>query len=267
MLTKRSTFLLVFSLFIALVTVSSWLFLFNWKSKPSVRDLPEIKVHNTLNVVTENSSVGYSADGDSSSGFQYELCLFIAKRSGIAIQLFIENNLETAIRKLENNEYDVIAQNIPITNENKQYLAFTVPITQNKQVLVQRKMNLEDTVLFISSQLELANQTVYVAQNSPAILRLNNLAEEIAEPISIKEIADCTSEQLIDRVAGKEIDYAVVDKEIALKNADMFPELDFSLDISFTQLQAWALRKTSPILLDSLNVWIAAFKENTKRKR
>jgi len=51
-----------------------------------------------------------------------------------------------------------------------------------------------------------------------------------------------------------------VDKEIASKNAQLFSGLDFNTDISFTQLQAWALRKNAPVLLDSLNVWIMAFK-------
>jgi len=107
--------------------------------------------------------------------------------------------------------------------------------------------------------LDLANKTIYVTNNSPSIMRLNHLAEEIAEPVHIKEIAGYTSEQLIYRIAKREIDYAVVDKEIILNNAQLFPDLDFSTDISFTQLQAWALRKNSPVLLDSLNVWIAAF--------
>jgi len=263
MQTRRLLFLLIFFLVSALLISC----LIRWKSWKHVRDLPEIKICNTLNVVTEYNSVDFYVDDDSTAGFQYELCRFISDRSGIPVHLFTENNLETAIRKLENNDYDVIAQSIPITKKTKQSLAFTIPITQNKQVLVQRKRAGADSVSFIANQLGLADQTIYVTKNAPAILRLNNLAEEIAEPIYVKEIADCTSEQLIDRVAAKEIDYAVVDKEIALKNADAFPELDFSLDISFTQLQAWALRKTSPILLDSLNVWITAFKENTQGKR
>ena len=112
--------------------------------------------------------------------------------------------------------------------------------------------------------MDLANQTIYVSKNSPAILRLKNLAEEIAEPIHIKEIEEYTSEQLIYMVEKKEIDYAVVDREISLRNMKLFPDLDFHTDISFTQLQAWGLRKTSPILLDSLNVWITEFKQNMK---
>jgi membrane-bound lytic murein transglycosylase MltF len=242
----------------------SLLIIKEWISTKNIRDLPEIKKNNTLKVVTEYNSVGFYEDNDSIAGLQYELCRYIAQRSGLTIQLFIENNLETAIRKLEKNEYDVIAQNIPITNVNKQFLAFTVPITQSKQVLVQRKSNNTDSILFITNQLDLANQTIYVTKNSSAILRLNHLAEEIAEPIYIKEIAGYTSDQLIYMVDNKDIDYAVVDKEISLKNTKLFPNLDFKTEISFTQFQAWALRKTSPVLLNNLNVWITEFKQQKK---
>jgi len=246
--------------FLLLITFAV-LFIWNWKEAKSIRDLPEIQKKKILAVVTEYNSRDFYIEGDSVAGFQYDLCMYIAQRSGLTVQIFIENDLETAIRKLKENEYDAIAQNIPITNENKQFLAFTVPIAQNKQVLVQRKRNDADSIPFIDNQLGLANKTIYVTKNSPSIMRINHLSEEIAEPIHIKEIAGYTSEYLIYMVEKKEIDYAVVDKEIASKNAQLFPDLDFNTDISFTQLQAWALRKNAPILLDSLNAWITAFKK------
>jgi len=258
---KRLPAILTFLLLILLIFLFSFPLFRDWKAAKSKRDLPEIKESKILSVVTEYNSNDFHVAGDSITGFQYELCRYIAQRSGLKVQIYLENDLEAAIQKLENNKYDVIAQNIPITNENKQFLAFTVPITQNKQVLVQRKHNETDSVPFIANQLDLANKTVYVTKDSPSILRINHLAEEIAEPIHIKEIAGYTSEHLIYMVEKKEIDYAVVDKEIASKNAQLFPDLDFNTDISFTQLQAWALRKNAPVLLDSLNVWITAFKK------
>jgi len=263
--TKKLFVIFALLLLLTLIIIAS-VFFKEWKMKESIHDLPEIiKANKTLSVVMEYNSHDFHVAGDSITGSQYDLCRYIAKRSGLKVQIYLENDLETSIQKLESNVYDVIAQNIPITNENKQYLAFTVPITRNKQVLVQRKHTDSDSVFFIANQLDLANKTIYVTNNSPSIMRINHLAEEIAEPIHIKEISGYTSEQLLYMVAKKEIDYAVVDKEITLKNAKLFPDLDFSTDISFTQLQAWALRKNAPVLLDSLNVWITAFKQQNKQ--
>jgi membrane-bound lytic murein transglycosylase MltF len=260
--TKKLLNLLAFLLFIIVVIILSSSMINYWNKTKSKRDLPQIMKDKVLNIVTEYNSVDFHAIGDSVGGIQYDLSRYIAQRSGLKIKIYLENDLETAVWKLENNECDVIAQNIPITTENNHKLAFTIPITQSKQVLVQRKQSDTDSTLFITNQLDLGNKTIYITKNSPVILRLSNLAEEIAEPINIEEIAGYTSEQLIYMVDKREIDYTVVDKEIALQNAKLFPDLDYSTDISFTQLQAWALRKNATILLDSLNLWITAFKHD-----
>jgi membrane-bound lytic murein transglycosylase MltF len=222
----------------------------------SVRDYPEIQASGVLNIVTEYNSVDYYVSGDSIAGVQYDLANYVKERSGLEVKIHLENNLETSIEKLQNNVYDIIAQNIPITNESKKDLNFTIPIAKNRQVLVQRKPVENDTIPFISNQIDLGNKTIHVAKNSPAILRLKNLVEEIAEIIYIEEIEHYTAEHLIYMVHAKDIDYAVVDNEIALKNAVLFPEIDFTTEISFTQFQAWVVRKNAPILLDSLNTWL-----------
>ena len=226
------------------------------------RDFSDIQEEGVLRVVTEYNSVDYYVSGDSILGLQYELCKSIEKYSGIAVEIYLENNMDACIQGLEECKFDVIARNIPVTNANKQLFAFTIPISKNKQVLIQRKADFNNGISPIRNQIDLAKKTLYIPQNSPSKLRIHNLSEEIADTIYVKEIQDYSSEQLLYMVAFEEIDYAVVDNEIAIKNKDNFPQIDFETDISFTQFQAWALRKTSPILLDSLNVWISKYKEN-----
>jgi ABC-type amino acid transport substrate-binding protein len=245
--TKKLLFLLVILLGLTVLTM----FLLYTAKRGHTRDLPEIMKHKTLNVVTEPNPVDY---------FVYELCKYIGKRSGLTVQIFSESDFDLCIKGLQNKTYDVIARNIPITNENKKYLAFTTPITISNQVLVQRKPDKEDTTrIFIRNQIDLADKTVYVIKNSTVVLRLKNLSEEIAEPIHIQEVSDNSPENLIYMVCNKEIDYAVVDKALAKKIAAQLPEIDYSMDIGFNQLQAWAVRPSSPGLLDSLNVWITDF--------
>ena len=57
-------------------------------------------------------------------------------------------------------------------------------------------------------------------------------------------------------VAKGDIDYAVCDQQIARMTQKKLPEVDILTDVSFTQLQSWAVRKDSPVLLDSLNSWL-----------
>ena len=259
MRTKKTLLLVSSSMLLIIILIT--IYCLSSKKKEHVpRDFQEIKASGVLNVVVEYNSVDYYVSGDTIAGLQYELCQYIENRSGLAVNIQLENNLDVCINGLKDETFDVIARNIPITNENKELLSFTIPITQNKQVLIQRKPLFEHSLLYVRNQIDLAGKKIYVPKNSPSILRLQNLSEEIAEPIHVEEIEDYSAEQLIYMVAYEKIDYAVVDRELAEKNVSHFPEIDISIDISFTQLQAWAIRNTSPALLDSLNIWIADFK-------
>lgn len=62
----------------------------------------------------------------------------------------------------------------------------------------------------------------------------------------MKEDELYSSEQLAIMVAKGDIDYAVCDQQIARVSKGNLPEIDIDTDISFTQLQSWAVRKDSP---------------------
>ena len=252
--TKKSVKAYIFLLFATLaIMLLLWIFM---HKKPVPRDYPQIKEEGILRIVTEYNTVGYYVSGDTIKGFQYELSKAIEKISGLTVEIYLENNLEKSIEGLNNQSYDIIARNIPITTENRMFFAFTEPITLNRQVLVQRTSASNNNIPPIRNHIELAKKTLHIPKNSPGILRLRNLEEEIADIIYIQEDILYSDELLIYQVAEGDIDYAVVDYEIAAKNKKIFPQIDIQTDISFTQLQAWALRKDAPILLDSLNNWL-----------
>ncbi len=251
---KRLKFYLFLLVSILVLIAFLWIFTSNRKQTP--RDYPEIKKEGVLRIVTEYNSTGYYVSGDTIEGFQYKLSKAIEKISGLTVEIHLENNLEKSIEGLNNQTYDIIARNIPITTENRELLAFTNPITLSRQVLVQRTAKANANISPIRNQIELAKKTLHISQNSPSALRLHNLEEEIADTIFIVENPLYSDEQLIYLVAEGDIDFAVVDYEIAAKNKRTFPQIDIQTDISFTQLQAWALKKDAPILLDSLNNWL-----------
>lgn len=224
------------------------------------RDYPEIAAEGILRLSTEYDQLGYFVSGDTLTGFQYELSQAIAELSGLEVQIQLEMNLNKSFEALNSGETDVIARNLPITTELRESFLLTDPIVLNKQVLVQRKRQKGDSLL-VRNQLDLARKTLYVPQGSPALLRISNLVFEIGDTIYVKEDERYSSEQLLILVAKGEIDYAVCDQQVARKIQQEYPELDIETDISFTQLQSWAVRKEAPLLLDSLNHWFNQLKE------
>jgi membrane-bound lytic murein transglycosylase MltF len=246
-------------LFLALATV---FFLYAEKEKDSVRDYEAIKKEGILKIVTEYNQFGYFVSGDSVAGFQNDLCKSVSTVSGLEIQIFLDMSLSNSFKDLKKRKYDVIARNIPVTSDNRHNYLFTDPVVLNKQILVQRALKFNDSIPPIRNQLDLAKKTLHIPEDSPAILRIANLQHEIGDTIYVIEEERYSSEQLIIMVAKGEIDYAVCDRQIAGISKNRFPEIDIDTDISFTQLQSWAVRKESKILLDSLNHWFKILHEN-----
>ncbi len=260
MFSRKLLILYIVLLLISLAIMSILILRMPKKNEP--RDYKEIKQEGVLRIVTEYNQSGYFMSGDTLQGFQYELCRAIAKYSGLEIEMYLEMNLDKSFEGLKNNQYDIIARNIPTTTELKEDYLFIEPIVLNKQVLVQRTASNNNGIEPIRNQLNLAKKTLYVPQNSPAILRLHNLQHEIADTIHIVEELLYSSEQLIIMVAKGDIEYAVCDQQIARIAKKQFPEIDIDTDISFTQLQSWAVRKNAPVLLDSLNHWFIRMRKD-----
>ena len=170
-------------------------------------------------------------------------------------------SLPESFKELNEDKCDVIARNIPITSDLKENYLFTEPIVFNKQVLIQRKETEDTDLKPVRNQLDLAGKTIYIPKDSPIRLRLDNLAHEIGDTIYIIEDDLYAGEQLAILVAKGDIDYAVCDQQLARAAQKDLPEIDIDTDISFTQIQSWALRKDSPILLDSLNSWLSQIHE------
>jgi membrane-bound lytic murein transglycosylase MltF len=224
------------------------------------RDYDEIMASGQLNVVTDYNSIGLYASGDTLLGFQREMILALEKEWGIRVNLFLENSLDENLEGLLSMRYDLIARNIPVNAQLRNAIAFTTPITRNKQVLVQRKPEYNNAVKPIRQHLFLAGETIRVASDSPAILRLNNLSREIGDTIHIEQDPLYAAEQLVMMVASGDVDFTVCDEKTALRLAKAMPEIDIATDLSFTQLESWAVRKNAPALLSRLDDWLARFK-------
>lgn len=232
------------------------------KEKPQghPRDYAEIKESGILHAATEYNSINFYVDGDTVSGFHYELIEAFARDKGLQVQVSPVMSFNQRLEGLANGTYDVVAYGIPATSELKDSLLLTSPIILSKQVLVQRKVGENDS-LAIRSQLDLAGKTLNVVKGSPSILRIRNLSNEIGDTIYVNEIEKYGSEQLIAMVAHGDIDYAVCDEGIARMAVDSLPQLDINTAISFTQFYSWGVSKQSPALLDSLNTWLSDFRK------
>ncbi len=223
------------------------------------RDYAEIAESGILRAVTEYNAISYFAEGDSISGFHYELLCAFAASKGLTPEITPEMSFPERLKGVQEGRYDILANSTMMTIESKDSLALTKPISVSKQVLVQRKAASPDDSLYIRTQLDLAGKTLHVVKASPVLLRIRNLSNEIGDTIYINEVDKYGQEQLLAMVAHGDIDYAVCDESIARAQQEAFPQLDLETAVSFPQFYSWGVSKHSPALLDSLNAWLDTF--------
>ncbi len=253
-------------IFIVIFTLLIGSMIFWLAKNKGLRDYQAIASNGELRVETNLNTIDYFIKNDTVQGFQYELVKAFCDSFHLKPVWSVENSLQKSIENLQEGKIDLIARNIPITSEMREDLAFSIPILQVPQVLVQRKAKYNDSIEPIRSQLMLAGKTICVPESSPNILRLKNLSNEIADTIYIREMPRYEAEQLMMMVAKRDIDYTVCDLQTAKKNAALMPELDIETAISFTQMQAWAMRPASPELKQKVDSFLVNFLQ-TKQYR
>ncbi len=224
--------------------------------------LDQIRERGVLRVVTEYNSISYFIYKGQPVGFQYELLQELANYMNLELEVKVSNDLEENFADLERGDIDLIAMNLTVTADRKEMAAFSEPILETRQVLVQRKPELWEKMnarqiekQLIRRQLELRGKTVYVQAGSVYACRLKSLSDEIGGGIEIREV-QIESEQLVQRVATGEIDYAICDENVGLVNTTYFPQLDVSTPISFAQQVAWALPIGANSLKAEINAWL-----------
>lgn len=231
---------------------------------PAPAVLQNIIESGKLTAVVDYNSTNYFVYRGKPMGFKYEMLHYLCDDLGVELNIVVSNNLKETFDGLKSGRFDVVAKNLTVTKTRDEQVDFTVPFDQTVQVVVQRqKKDVPDSV-YVASALELAGKKVYVQKNTSYYKRLVNLSEEIGEGIEIAEDSIFGVEQLIALVAEGEIDYTVSDQNVAKLNKTYYPNLDVSLEISFPQNIAWAVREDASEWKAYLDNWITEFKGTRK---
>ena len=235
------------------------------KDTNKVSKIQTILEDKVLRVVTDYNSTSYFIYRGQPLGYQFELLQELSNYMGVKLEVLANNKLNEKFDLLKKGKVDLIAVNLTITKERRNFLEFTEAHSQTRQVLIQKKYKNEkgEMMGLITSQLELGNKTIHVQNNSSYARRLRNLSDEIGENINIIETEEGL-EQLIEMVATGQIDYTVSDENVAMVNKTYYDILDISLPVSFAQNLAWAVDKSALGLKEVIDAWMIEFKKTRK---
>lgn len=232
-------------------------------------DLKEIEEAGVLRAITTYSPTGYFLYKGQTMGFEYEMLDRLAKSLGVKLEIVIAKNVDSIFPMLNRGEGDIVALGLTITGNRKEEVSFTNPYLITHQSLIQqkpknwRKMTLDNIKKkLVTDVVDLINDTVSVRKNSSYYLKLAQLSKELGDTVYINVLpGEITDEESIKLVANGKIKYTVVDNNIVSVYKGTYPNIDINTPISLSQRLAWAVRKTSPKLLDTINKGLASLKK------
>lgn len=208
----------------------------------------------TLDIGIQLTPTIYSVRGDTVSGRDYDLLMRISDQHGVPMKMHPFVSLTHAMDRLDRGLYDMVVASMPLTSELRERFVMTEPVYLDREVLVQ----LPDSAgrVAITSQMQLAGDTVWIVKDSPIASRIRNLASEIGDTIYIESVSDRSPEHLFMLVAAGRLPRAVINEGVARQMQEQFPQVDISTPVSFTQFQSWAVAPSRQALADSINAWL-----------
>ena len=223
------------------------------------RDWETIKKDCVLTVLAENSPASYFIYRGRNMGYEYELLHELTKDYDVRLEVKMVNDLDEMLEMLYRCEGDLLACNLSPTDNRNKYLTFSEPHYTTKHVLVQRVWDEKDSLSlhFVDNINDLRGRKVHIWKHSSYYDNLVALNEDQSLDLTIIPLeGELSTDEIIRMVSDNEIDYTVVDENVAQMSLYYYPNIDYSLALSETQDICFAFRKDSDSLIAKVNNWL-----------
>lgn len=231
-------------------------------------DLDSIRKRGKIVLLTENSASTYYLYKNQIKGFDYELVKAFAKHLGVKLEVKLLDDVDKMFDLLNKGEGDIIASNLTITERRKASVAFTTPVYETRQILVQRKVfpsYPDSSILAIADSSQLQNLPIWVHHYSAFYERLKEIELNTGVTLNLQEApGEISTDDLLRLVDDGAIPATITDENLALMDQMDFENVDMSVAITGNQDIGWAVRKNSSKLLTELNHWLSEKKNKEK---
>lgn len=208
-------------------------------------------------MATVNSATTYYLAANGPVGFEYDLARQWAKQLKVKLKVVVVDDRNQAIKAVQNGRAD-FAAGLGITPKRAQRVRFTQPYFEiTHQVIYRTGRRKPKDFAAISGHLTMP---AYVGSNE----RLRHTHPNLKFTID----KNANSEELLFRVANKELDYTIADSNLVKLNQRYYPSLRVGFDLGDTSHLAWAFPlQGGSSLYDTAAVFLADFKDSGTMKR
>ena len=225
-----------------------------------------------LVVLMSNNISSYYVLNGQPRGFEYEMLKYFCEDNGLKLQLKVMREFEFMLDSLAAGKGDLAAGNITVTKTRKEIVDFSPEILRTRQVLVQslpdgyKKLSKNQRkARMVSDALELDGKRIHVNAGSTYYDRLVNFRDENGIDLDIVPVGgEIGTDALMRLLAKGDIDYTVLDENVARIHAGVYNNIDISVPMSLSQSIAWALPKGHPELAKLIEQWIEERKGSSR---
>lgn len=227
---------------------------------PAPSSIEKILARGYLDIATFYSTTDYYVYKGITRGFHYDLAKDFAAYLGVNLRIVeVNNDIDSAIVRLQKGKYDLIAVSVTETPERREKLNFAHPFFQTGEVLVQNKKN-----KIIRQASELNGETIFIKKDSPYRKIIRQLEDSLQIKIQVSEVAGYSSEDMLHLVETGEIKLTISDENIAQALSISMKQLDYSLRLNNSISVSWATDPADTTLIGEINQWLRQVKKNGK---
>jgi len=234
----------------------------SFKNYIELGDLPALQKRKKLRVLLSDVSieVPYLPRQGLPVHFETDLIARFAEQAGLEPEWVYVKNFDELLPMLLEGKGDIVAANLTITEDRKERVAFSVPVTIVTEQLVVRA---DDN---IKSAKELQGRNVALLKASSYWETISKLAKKYPK-INMQEVpAPRSIIEILDGVANNDFDVTVADSNLINAILPVQPKLKIAFDVSKERPIAWAVRPEASQLLQEINRFITAENLTTKQQ-
>lgn len=243
-------------------------------SVPRFGDLSEIRKRRRLRVLVQYSNTNFFFDGPDFHGFDYEIMTgyeqflnaSVSKHSERIVFNFVVKPFSELLTDLNNGYGDIAVANLTITPEREGIVQFTQPYLSSVNEVVVHNNSIED----IATLDDLSGQDMFLLSGSSFTQHMDTFNQELESrglaPVNVIEAdPDLSAEDIMELINAKVFPMTVADDFTARAWEAVLPNITIrdDLQINSGSQIAWAVRKDSPELLNSLNDYIESIRKGT----
>ena len=262
-------------LFIGLCVVALCITLWTREKKHTDKpysDLKTLQKNGRIRVGILQNTTDYYLDNGKIQGFQFELVELMAKHLGLKPHYTVYTTYWDIIFAILNNEIDLLAMNLNPNLTGKRFFRYTVPHSFSEHLLVQRKKD-----LYINDNLEInfgkdSSSIQKILLGVPAFSAfyhdaLNLLYQLESEILELKVYPSFDVNDLFAMLNAKTIDVFIADAQTVKSNTLLYPALDYSVSLTKSLPQSWAVHKENFSLCYAIDEWMNGFVHSARYKQ